>query len=266
MLGGGTQRSNGNNFGVFAAPADGEPQPIFMPIWFAGLPDNSVADVSPESGASNPPPGSPEALDDDYYFAGTYPDPIGMLADDEPLINLERAVIYFNPPNDDTLRFHFNLSSAEARPASQFRCSTGIYQQDGQGSLSVQIEVLCNGTSVDTVSLSEGELYTSPPFSAENVDAIPGANVLTVRQIGGDAQWTNFDFHRMEVKVAPRLPGDWDDDGYIGISDATAFFDCLSGPDQSPPQPDCLTVFDSDTDADVDHRDFLAFQPTFNSP
>jgi hypothetical protein len=265
-LGGGTQRSNGNNFGVYAAPSDGAPQPQFMPVWFAGLPDNSVADFSPEDGTSNPPPGSPDALDDDYYFAGIYPDPIGTVEDDEPLGNLERAVIRFDPPNDDTLRFHFNLSADEARVRSQFRYSTGVFQQDGAGARSVQIEVLFNDVSIDVVSLSEGDVYTSPPAEAGSVGAAAGANVLTVRQIGGDALWTNFDFHRMEAMVSPRLPGDWNDDGVVDIDDALVMIDCLTGPVQSPPEPDCLAVFDFDSDEDVDLWDFGAFQPLIGAP
>ncbi len=266
MLGGGTQRSNGNNFGVFAAPAEGEPQPHFMPLWFAGLPDDSVADFSPENGASNPPPGSPDALDDDYYFAGVYPDPIGVVPEDEPLANVERAVIYFDPPNDETLRFHFNLSADEARGTSQFRYSTGIFQQDGAGTRSVQIEVLCNDVAADVVSLTEGELYTSPPFDADVVGVVEGANVLTVRQVGGDAQWTNFDFHRLEVKVALPLPGDWDDDGDLDIADAIALLDCLTGPGETPTDPNCLTVFDFEPDDDVDLRDLFESQPDFATP
>jgi hypothetical protein len=222
MLGGGVQRSNGNNFGIFAAPSTGQPEPQFMPIWFAGLPDNSVLDFSAEDGAANPPPGSPTVLDDDYYFAGVYPDPIGAVPDDEPLSNLERAVIHFDPPNDDTLRFHFNLSAAEAYPITQFRYSTGIYQQDGEGSRSVQLEVLFNDVSVDLTWLTEGDLYTSSPFDAGSVDAIEGANVLTVRQVGGDAQWSNFDFHRLETKVLPPIPGDLDTDGDVDLSDLAA--------------------------------------------
>jgi hypothetical protein len=266
MLGGGTQRSNGNNFGVFAAPSEGEPQPQFMPIWSAGLPDNSVADFSPEDGTSNPAPGSPDALDDDYYFAGVYPDPIGVVSADELLGNLERAVIYFDPPNDDTLRFHFNLSADEARGTSQFRYSTGIFQQDGAGTRTVQIEVLCNDVSADVVSLTEGGLYTSPPFDAGTIGAVDGANVLIVRQIGGDAQWTNFDFHRLEVRIVLPLPGDWDDDGDVDIDDAVALLGCLTGPDQLPPQPDCLTAFDFEHDDDVDLGDFGEFQPAFGTP
>ncbi|UCG17421.1 MAG: phosphodiester glycosidase family protein [Phycisphaerales bacterium] len=265
MLGGGTQRSNGNNVGVFAAPSDGVPQPLFTPVWFAGLPDNSVADFSAEDGTSNPPPGSPDTLDDDYYFAGLYPDPIGVVADDEPLGNLERAVIHFDPPNDDTLRFHFNLSAAEARASTQFRYSLTVFQQDGQGALSVQIEVLFNDVSVDVASLTESTPYTSPVFDGATVGAIEGANVLTVRQVGGNAQWTSFDFHRLEAKVALPPWGDMDHDGDVDHDDLLYFLFCLQGPGVTYlPGHMCLDG-DADADMDVDLADFAQFQTAFGA-
>jgi hypothetical protein len=268
MIGGGTQRSNANNLGIYGAPTNRGPRPVFMPVWFVGLPDNSVTDFSPEDGTSNPPPGSPSGLDDDYYFSGIYPDPVGEVTADEPVINLERAVIHFDPPNDDTLRFHFNLTEEQVVGTNSFRYSTAIYQQDGQGAKSVQLEVLFNDVSVDAASVSEWDHYTSTQFTAAVVNAVAGANVLTVRQIGGDAQWSNFDFHRLELKIIPVL-GDWDGDGDVDLDDFAEFSGCLSGPRQASgfeiPSVDCLDAFDSDVDDDVDLADFGGFQKAFNT-
>ena len=50
-------------------------------------------------------PGSATSKDDDYYFAGTFPDPIGALAIAEEDRNVERALTVSDPRQ----RFHFNL-------------------------------------------------------------------------------------------------------------------------------------------------------------
>lgn len=267
LNGGGTQRSNANNLGIYGDPTNVGPQPQFVPVWFVGLPDNSVGDFSAEDGTSNSPPGSPTTLDDDYYFAGAYPAPVGVVTADEPVGNLERAVIRFNPPNDDTLRFHFNLTAQQAVGTNAFRYSTAIFQQDGQGGKSAQLEVLFNDLVVDGTFISEGDQYTSVQFSAGAAGAVAGANVLTVRQVGGDALWSNFDFHRLEVKIIP-LPGDWDGDGDADLDDFAEYPGCFSGPGQAPgfvlPSAQCLGAFDLDHDEDVDAHDFGDFQHVFS--
>jgi hypothetical protein len=195
----GGERSNANHLGVYALPVVGPQSPLFTPLWFAGLPDNSVVDFAAEDAQMNPAPGSPTQLDDDYYFAGNYPDTVGVVEEDEPLTNLERAVINFDPPNDTVLRFHFNLTPQQADPLNEFRYLTAIFQQDGQGTKSLDLELLLNGVMVDAATLTEGDGYTSLGFGG----AIAGANTLTVRQVGGDALWTNFDFHRLDIKTIP---------------------------------------------------------------
>ncbi len=195
----GSERSNANHLGVYALSAVGPQIPLFTPLWFAGLPDNSVVDFAAEDAQMNPAPGSPTLLDDDYYFAGIYPNTVGVVTEDEPLTNLERAVISFDPPNDTELRFHFTLTPEQADPLNEFRYLTAIFQQDGQGTKSLDMEILLNGVMVDAATLTESDGFTSLRFNG----AIAGANTLTVRQVGGDALWTNFDFHRLDIKTIP---------------------------------------------------------------
>lgn len=199
----GSERSNANHLGIFASELSGPATRHFTPLWFAGLPDNYVADFSAENAIENPLPGDPNGLDDDYYFAGTYADPIGVLTTDEPLSNLERALIAFDPPNDRHLRFHFPLTETEAASNTTFRYFTSAFQQDGAGSKSALLELRFNGELADTFSLSEAESYLSIEFSANQVTAQPGPNVLSLSLIGGDARWTNFDFHRLDIRMVP---------------------------------------------------------------
>ena len=201
--GGTFQRLNGSHVGVFAPAFSGPVQPTFVTKWLVGTRDNKVSDFSAESGGANNPPGNPNGLDDDYYFAGTYPAPVGTLLKDEPWQFLERAVIRFNPPNDTTLRFHFNLTGDEAHAQNRFRYSTHVFQQDGDGARAVTLEILLNNVLVHTASLTQGQSYRSPEFGAAAVNAVAGPSGLTVRQTGGTAQWSNFDFHQLEVKAMP---------------------------------------------------------------
>lgn len=199
----GGERSNANHLGVFAQPLVGQQTPQFTTLWFAGLPDNNVTDFTAEDAQMNAEPGSPTLPDDDYYFAGSYPDTVGDVPMDEPLANLERAVIRFNPPNDTELRFHFNLTDEQAGSANMFRYSTAVFQQDGEGAKSLELDVFLNSLPVDRANLSAGESYTSVSFAAGLTGALPGPNTLTLRQVGGDAQWTNFDYHRLDIKIVP---------------------------------------------------------------
>lgn len=52
---------------------------------------------------------------------------------------------------------------------------------------------------------------------------------------------------------------DADGDGYVGRFDSAAFFACLGGPDDPPPQAGCTDDFDADSDGDVDAADFAIF-------
>ena len=85
-----------------------------VPSWRVGFDDYSVTDFGIESYAPNPSPGSAILLDDDYYFAGSYPNPIGTLTADEPVANFERLVASY----DSTKRIHFPLTTDQIGRAS----------------------------------------------------------------------------------------------------------------------------------------------------
>ena len=93
----------------------------YVSVWQLGTPNNSQAEFAQEDGNTNSAPGSATAKDDDYYFAGDYPEPIGLLAQDEPLANMERA----NLVVDTTNRIHFNLDSSVSN-ATDFRLTIDV--------------------------------------------------------------------------------------------------------------------------------------------
>ena len=57
----------------------------FATLWQLGAEDHSTAPFSSENYSANAAPGSATVRDDDYYLAGTYAAPIGVLAADEPI-------------------------------------------------------------------------------------------------------------------------------------------------------------------------------------
>ena len=78
------------------------PVGILAQQWQVGTDNGSNSEFSQENGGSNTPPGSATARDDDWYFAGTYPAPIGTLAANEatgggPATGFERALTNGDP-------------------------------------------------------------------------------------------------------------------------------------------------------------------------
>ncbi|MCU0750880.1 MAG: hypothetical protein MUF13_15180 [Akkermansiaceae bacterium] len=94
----------------------------FESVWQLGTDDGAVAPFSQENFVPNNAPGSATALDDDYYFAGTYPAPIGSLASNELVTRFERAVTSSDPRN----RIHFPLNSAQTSPSSLLRVTVDL--------------------------------------------------------------------------------------------------------------------------------------------
>ena len=159
---------------------------------------------------TNPPPGDPNSpavnqqADDDYYFAGEYPDPIGTVANDE--IAMERAFA----GSDNDLRIHFNLSG-DLSPASEIRfslASNNLHTDNPDPRYGV--EVFFNGVLIAPERIVRaGELntvFTSDPITLSDVNAdfsASGDNVVLVHGINynadGGGNWMGMDYHHLEV-------------------------------------------------------------------
>lgn len=175
--------------------------------------ENGQIDAAP--GNPNSPGGNNNG-DDHYYFAGTYPAPIGTVAQDE--ISFERAFtagdpfmhVHFNLPidplvNDSTpVRFTFEPWTLQAASATVTNRRYGV-------------EVYFNGTRImDEVTITGSDiqaprtLFTSTPVTLGDVGAIygPGGdNVVELRGINysstGGANWAGIDYHALELNVIP---------------------------------------------------------------
>lgn len=195
---------------LFQAPARAE----FVVLWQLGLDDTTQADFSQESGANSPPgmvsfpdevpegsendPGFIlQSKDDDYYFAGIYPDPIGEVEQDEPWKAFERALVQ----GDGNNRIHFILSAGQAVPTNQLRFTIDTF---GIGSVSGpsthDLQVLVNGVEI----YSQADIATATliqrTVSAGAVEAVEGENILEIVRTGGtSASWIQFDYLRAEV-------------------------------------------------------------------
>ena len=162
----------------------------------------------------NPPPGDPNSpavnqqADDDYYFAGEYPAPIGAVANDE--IAMERAFA----GSDNDLRIHFNLSE-DLSPGSEIRFSleSNNLHEGGGADPRYGVEVLFNGVLIAPERIVRpaelNTVFTSDPVTLSDVNAVfgPGGdNVLHLRGINlnndGGGNWMGLDYHELEVKAA----------------------------------------------------------------
>lgn len=158
----------------------------------------------------NPPPGDPNSpaaaqqADDDYYFAGEYPDPIGTVANDE--IAMERAFAGV----DNDLRIHFNLPEGMP-PTGAIRFSMEPYNlHTDNPDPRYGFEVLFNGVLIAPERIVRPDdlstLFTTNPVTLSEVNAVfgPGGdNVLHLRGINhndeGGGNWMGMDYHALEV-------------------------------------------------------------------
>jgi hypothetical protein len=150
--------------------------------------------------------------DDDYYVAGTYPDPIGTVADE--LVS-ERAFA----GTDNDLRMHFNLPDT-LTPEDKFRFSfaaTNLDEDAANTDPRYGIEVAVNGTQVmSELVIRPAELntvFTTDEFTAAEVGMIGGAgadNIVALTGINhsaeGGGNWMGLDYHHLEWQPVPE-PG-----------------------------------------------------------
>ncbi|MFP6897326.1 MAG: hypothetical protein VCA38_12045 [Roseibacillus sp.] len=179
----------------------------FNQLWLLGVDDNSQAEFAQERDGPNPVPGNPFGVDDDYYFAGIFPAPIGALGSDEPVGNFERALLVVDP----RVRIHFNLDAAQSDSTNQFRVRVNVCcsnHNDFNGfSGPIDFSVLFNGVSVLETSTNgvDGvdELLFTEVFTGAEVGAVVGENTVTIeRKTDQGGSWMQFDQIILETKVA----------------------------------------------------------------
>ncbi|MEO7098254.1 MAG: DUF1800 family protein [Luteolibacter sp.] len=210
----------------------------FTTVWQLGNDDESELPFSQESFGANNSPGSASLKDDDYYFAGTYPAPVGAVAADENVANYERAVTSGDPRN----RIHFPLTAAQASSVSRLRITVDLFNggawvnQTIPGFSTHNITVTFNGQVLGVFNPITWDRTLSFTVNASSVGAVAGANVLQIERTGGGAGgYIEFDYLKLEAD--PDALTDSDGDGMplwfeetYGLSDSSAA-DALLDPD-----------------------------------
>lgn len=212
----------------------------YTSLWVLGEADQSEAEFNQELGGEFPTPGSATARDDDYYFAGEYPAPIGLLTEDETVtdpvdrsiqsadpVGMERSVTSGAPRT----RIHFILTAAEAASNIDYRFQTrlqngGWWNPDtsGNGGFGVHdIDITFNDQIIYSNQGIEGPEAVNEFFSAIDVNAVAGENVVEIIRTGGASNpadpggntgWIQFDYFSLDARAASPAP-------IFGITDIT---------------------------------------------
>jgi hypothetical protein len=170
----------------------------FKPLWILGTPDDSQAEFAGEAEGSPAAPGSPDALDDDYYFAGTYPDPIGEVAADEPWTNFERALTSGNHFS----RVHFNLTTAQVTTNSEYLLTFPLIQLgSASGQSSHDISFRFNGVEFRKETALANPKKIEQVVKAPEVKAVVGENIIELERTGGSGtSWIQFDYLQADYR------------------------------------------------------------------
>ena len=172
-------------------------------LWTLGTDNNRTSPFRAESYSPNAAPGSATAKDDDYYFAGTYPAPIGTLAVDEEDRNVERALTVGDPRQ----RFHFPLPAEATSSNARLTLTLDFFgggAWDGQsipGFHDHEITVRFNGVTVLSGQTLSWDTLLQIPISAADVSATTGENIIEVERSGGsDHAYIQFDYLQLDFE------------------------------------------------------------------
>lgn len=190
----------------------------YTSLWSLGVWDGNPG----EFGASNDyteAPGSAAILDNDFYFAGTYPAPVGIVLETELVDRFENTLDGGNA----AMRLHFNLTPAQATSTARMRlnlhhCRGGWWDialddyNEGYGTQT--FEVRWNGTLLKTESFTaQGTMIVEA-----NIGSIPpvdGAYTLEIRRKtppdSSPYGWVSFD--ALSLELDPTALVDADSDG-----------------------------------------------------
>jgi hypothetical protein len=197
----------------------------YVQIWQIGIDDSSTAEFHQENFTTNPPPGSPNALDDDYYKAGIYPAPVGIVSTDEDTVNfMERALTgnAVGAPGSGDLsdRFHFNLAPADVVPTTMIRFTVDLFalglwdasdQAEGPQPTTHDLRVDFNGVTIGTQLGVAAPITWVLDTTAGAVNATTGENIIEVTRTGGsvgddpvnNGGWIQYDYLRLESQAVP---------------------------------------------------------------
>lgn len=190
----------------------------FTPVWSLGTWDGNPNEFG-DSNNYTEAPGSAAALDNDFYFAGTYPAPVGVVAVSEPVTAFEDTLDGWNT----AMRLHFQLTPAQATTTARMRlnfhhCWGGqwdaLLDEYGEGYGKHAFEVRWNGALLKTQTFTDrGTMVVEA--DAGSFTPVAGANVLEIRRAAFPASsvdaWVSFDALTLELDPTALVDADNDD-------------------------------------------------------
>lgn len=213
----------------------------FETIWSLGVWNGNPEDGYGEATwQQNGAPGT-TGLDNDYYFAGTYPG-VGTVAT-EPLSHFEDGLSESN----NATRLHFMLTAAQAKGTARMRFTMqhvwgGHWDNEADeyapGYGTNQFEVSWNGQLIKTVVHTHADsVIVEANVTVGGFQPVVGANVLQVRRVPSNVSgsqsspegWVSFDALSLELDplATEDLDGDglprwWEDDHGLSHQDVDA--------------------------------------------
>ncbi|HUF60969.1 MAG TPA: LamG-like jellyroll fold domain-containing protein [Verrucomicrobiales bacterium] len=188
-------------------PISSENVPLeFTELWTLGDSTNgNQVEFSQEMGNDGGPPGSPLLQDDDFYFWGVYPDPIGIVVDHEPFLNFDRAHV----PGDPFNRIHFNVDAETAAPDTQLRMTFALCCQGAvdNGPSIHDLVFRLNGTEFFSDTGIDSGRVIQEVVLAGDYNVMEGANTIEIERTGGsDSAWIQYDYVRLEATAGQPVP------------------------------------------------------------
>lgn len=191
----------------------------FTTLWTLGTWDGDPVDEYGEATGPNAAPGSATVKDDDFYFAGTYPPPIGVVATTEPTANFENSVNDWNT----SYRLHFNLNAGQATTTARIRlhfhhCWGGRWDvalNDYAKGYGLHVfEVRWNGVLLKTQSFDQrGTMVVEANAGA--FTPLVGENIIEIKRVpspvSSDESWVSPD--ALSLEIDPQALVDADGDG-----------------------------------------------------
>jgi len=199
----------------------------YVQAWQIGLDDGSQGEFVQESGGLEPAPGSAAAKDDDYYLAGTYADPIGVVTTNEDTVQfMERALTGTAAGVGDAAdRFHFNFNAGQAVGTNDIRLTVDLIaigywdasdQAVGAGTSLHDLSVSFNGVPIGSQAGIGADATLVLNTTGAAVNAVAGANVIEITRTGGlsgdaadNSGWIQYDYLRLETQAIPEPTSGW---------------------------------------------------------
>ena len=182
----------------------------FESVWTIGTQDDRSDEFSVETFVRESAPGSPTARDDFYYFAGTYPLPIGTVVSNELPQNFERGLT----STDQRIQIHAVPPANQATAQARYRLTVFFIWSGSAAARETVHDIVfrMNGVAFSTNFNFRGDALLSAEINASEFNHQPGQPIVAeIERVGGSSDaWLGIDFLRLDVDPTANVDGDGD--------------------------------------------------------